>query len=84
MSHPELTIDRLRLRANGIDEGAARHLATLVGRGLVPSLLLSTGTVAIDTLRVEVTAHPGEAPEALSLRIVDAVSRALAGEEVAP
>lgn len=73
-----LTIDRLRLRAAGLDEGAARHLATLVGKGLAPSLQLRAGSTAIETLRVEVAAHTGEAPELLSRRIVDAIGRALA------
>ncbi|MDQ1752048.1 MAG: hypothetical protein QOE71_3104 [Pseudonocardiales bacterium] len=81
---PRLTIDRLRLRATGLDDGAARRLATLVGQGLAPSLQLSTDTAAIDTLRIEVTANAGETPEALSRRIIDAVGRALAAEEVAP
>jgi hypothetical protein len=51
---------------------------------LAPSLQLSTDTAAIDTLRIEVTANAGETPEALSRRIIDAVGRALAAEEVAP
>jgi hypothetical protein len=79
----QLTIDRLRLRANGLDEGAARRLATLVGEGLAPSLQLPTATAAIDTLRIELASKPGENPEALSQRIIDAVSRALNGGEVA-
>jgi hypothetical protein len=80
---PQLTIDRFRLRANGLDEGAARHLATLVGEGLAPSLQLPTATGAIDTLRIELVSKPGENPKALSQRIIDAVSRALNGGEVA-
>ena len=91
-----LTIDRLRLRAAGLDEGAARHLATLVGRALAPALQLPAGSTVIETLRVEVAAHGAEGPELLSRRIVDAVGRALArdrapvgarvlgAEEVAP
>jgi hypothetical protein len=93
---PLLTIERLRLRAGGLNEGAARHLATLVGEALAPSLQLPAGTTAIETLRVEVAAHAGEGPELLSRRIVDAIGRALArdraptgarvlgAEEVAP
>jgi hypothetical protein len=93
---PRLTIERLRLRAAGLDEGAARHLATLVGEALAPSLQLPTGSTAIDAIHVEMVAHAGEGPELLSRRIVDAIGRALArdrapvgarvlgGEEVAP
>jgi hypothetical protein len=75
---PRLTIDRLRLRAAGLDEGAARRLATLVGQALVPAVQLPTGSTAIETLRVEVAAHAGESPELLSQRIVDAIGRAVA------
>jgi hypothetical protein len=75
---PRLTIERLRLRATGLDQGAARHLATLIGEGLAPSLQLPVGSMAIDTLQVDVPAHAGESPELLSRRIVDAVGRAIA------
>lgn len=75
---PRLTIDRLRLRAAGLDEGAARHLATLVSQGLAPTLRLPAGSTAIETLGVEVAAHAGESAELLSRRIVDAIGRALA------
>jgi hypothetical protein len=93
---PKLTIDRLRLRGAGLDEGAARHLATLIGEGLAPSLQLPVGSMAIETLQVDVPAQAGESPELLSRRIVDAVGRAVArdrapagarvlgSEEVAP
>jgi hypothetical protein len=73
-----LTIDRLRLRVAGLDEGAARHLASLVGEGLAPSLQLPPGSTTIETLRIELGAHTGEAPGLLSRRIVDAIGRALA------
>jgi hypothetical protein len=72
-----LTIDRLRLRVAGLDEGAARHLASLVGERLAPALQLPAGSTTIETLRVEVDAHAGEAPELLSRRIVDSIGRAL-------
>ena len=65
-----LTIDRLRLRAAGLDVGAARRLATLVGEGLAPALQLPAGSTTIETLQVEVAAHTGEAPELLARRIV--------------
>lgn len=75
---PRLTIERLRLRAAGLDEGAARHLATLVGEGLAPSLALPVGASSIHTLDVEVAAHPGDSVELLSRRIIEAIGRALA------
>lgn len=75
---PRLTIERLRMRAAGLDEGAARQLATLVGQGLAPSLALPVGTTALDTLRIEVAAHTGDDVALLSRRIIDAIGRALA------
>lgn len=93
---PRLTIDRLRLRAAGLDEGAARHLATLVGEALAPALRLPVGSSTIQTLRVEVAGHDGDDLQILSRRIVEAIGRALArdrapagatvpgAEEVAP
>jgi hypothetical protein len=77
MTQTSLTIERLRLRATGLDEGAARKLATLVAEGLVPSLQLPPGRTAIDSLNVEVQARAGEGPELLSRRIVDAIGHAL-------
>jgi hypothetical protein len=95
-SAPRLTIARMRLRASGLDEGAARRLATLVGEALAPALQLPPGSTAIETLRIELPSHTGEGPHLLSQRIVDAIGRALArdrapsgarvlgSEEVAP
>lgn len=77
MTQPSLTIERLRLRATGLDEGAARRLATLVAEGLAPSLRLPPGRTAIDSLNVKVQARAGEGPELLSRRIVDAIGNAL-------
>jgi hypothetical protein len=75
---PQLTIERLRLRAAGLDEGAARRLARRVAEGLAASLQLPPGVTALEALRVEVTGMAGEAPDMLSRRIIDAVGRALA------
>ncbi len=75
---PQLTIERLRLRASGLDDGAARQLARRVAEGLAASLQLPTGMTALEALRVEVTASAGVAPDMLSRRITDAVGRALA------
>jgi hypothetical protein len=93
---PQLTIERLRLRAGGLDEGAAQHLAALVGQALAPSLRLPVGSTAIQTLHLQVAAHDGDDAQMLSARIVEAIGRALArdrapagagvlgAEEVAP
>ncbi len=75
---PQLSIGRLRLRAAGLDEGAARELARRVAEGLAASLHLPPGVTALEALRVEVTSGPDDTPDILSRRIVDAVGRALA------
>lgn len=75
---PQLTIERLRLHAAGLDEGAARRLARRVAEGLAASLQLPPGVTTLEALRVEVTGMAGEAPDMLSRRIINAVGRALA------
>jgi hypothetical protein len=76
----QLSVDRFRLHVQGLDEGAARHLAEMVAQGLGPGLILPVGLAALETLEVEVRAKHGEGTESLSRRIVDAIGRALAAE----
>ena len=76
----DVRIDRLALRATGLDEGAAHLLARLVAEGLAPGLLRSAGLAGIDSLRVEIKADAAEQghPDLLAQRIVDAIGRVLA------
>jgi hypothetical protein len=77
-------IDRLALRAAGLDEGAARLLARLVAEGLTPGLLRPAGLAGMDSLRVEVQASPADQdqPDLLARRIVDEIGRVLARDRV--
>ena len=87
----EVRIERLALRAAGLDEDAARVLARLVAEGLTPGLLRPAsvaGLDGLDGLHVEVQAgadEPGNL-DALARRIVDEIGRVLVrgpGGEVA-
>jgi hypothetical protein len=80
----EVRIDRLVLRAAGLDEGAARLLARLVAEGLTPGLLRGAGLADLDSLRVEVQASAADQgkPDLLARRIVDEVGRVLARDRV--
>jgi len=73
-------IDRLALRAAGLDEDAARVLARRVAGRLAPGLLRPAGLAGLDALRVEVRATAAEQgqPDLLARRIADEIGRALA------
>jgi len=77
-------IDRLALRAAGVDEGASRLLARLVAEGVTPGLLRPAGLAGLDSLRVEVQATAADQgkPEFLARRIVDEIGRVLTRDRV--
>ena len=81
----DVRVDRLALRAAGLDEDAARQLARLVAEGLAPGLLRSAGLAGLDSLRVEIRADAVEEgnPDLLAERIVDAIGRVLARDRAA-
>jgi hypothetical protein len=72
-----LHVDRLRLQVQGLDEGAARVLARLVAENLAHDLRLPAGAGVADSLKLEVAAKPGAAPDELAPRIAETVGRAL-------
>ena len=76
----DVHIDRLALRAAGLDEDAARALARLVAEGLTPGLLRPAGLAGVGSLQVEVQASAAEQgnPDLLARRIVDEIGRVLA------
>ena len=78
----DVRIDRLALRAAGLDEDAARVLALLVAERLTPGLLRSAGLAG--SLHVEVHADGTEQgkPDLLARRIVDEIGRVLARDRV--
>jgi hypothetical protein len=77
---PALTIERLRLRAAGLDEAAARTLARLVAARLSPGLLRPPGGAGVGAgdVRVRVAARGGDTPEQLAERTAAAIAAALA------
>lgn len=80
----DVHIDRLALRAAGLDEDAARLLARLVAEGLTPGLLRPAGLAGVGSLHVEVQvgAAEQEAPDLLAQHIVDEIGRILARDRV--
>jgi hypothetical protein len=72
-------IERLILRAVGLDESAAQSLARLVAQKLAPGLLRSSATAALDSLRVEVQATSADAgrPDLLAQRVADQLAHEL-------
>jgi hypothetical protein len=80
----EVRIDRLALRAAGLDEDAARMLARLVAEGLTPGLLRPAGPGGPASLRIEVRADAAEQgkPDLLAQRIIGEIGRVLARERV--
>jgi len=80
----DVRIDRLTLRAAGLDEDAARVLARLVAERLTPGLLRPPGLAGVDSLRIAVRAAAAEQtnPDLLARRIVDEIGRVLARDRV--
>lgn len=76
----DVRIDRIALRAAGLDEDAARSLARLVAEGLAPGLPRPGVLTGVDALRVEVQAGAAEQtnPDLLAQRIISEIGRALA------
>jgi hypothetical protein len=79
MTSPQRTtrIDRLRLRAAGLDEDAGRRLAQLVAQHLVPVLSGAPGTAAIERLVVDVQQRPGDSVDTTAQRAAVGVADAL-------
>jgi hypothetical protein len=83
-ARPELTIERLRLRAAGLDDAAARTFARLVAARLTPGLLRPAGGAGVGAgvgagdVHVQVAARRGETPEKLAERTAAAIAAALA------
>jgi hypothetical protein len=78
----DVRIDRLALRAAGLDEDAARLLALMVAERLTPGLLRSAGLAG--SLHVEVRASAAEHgnPDLLARRVIDEIGRVLARDRV--
>jgi hypothetical protein len=77
---PSVSVERLRLRATGLDEGAARVLARLVAEKLAGDLHLSPGRASIASLTIDVPGKTRERPEATAERIAAAIRQRVAIE----
>lgn len=72
--NPNIDIDRISLRVEGIDRAAARRLGRLVAERLAPALALFPGEGAFERLEVELTALPSEDPDSIAARVAGAVA----------
>ena len=72
------TIDRLNLQVPGADAAQGRRVGELVPELLAPLLEPGIDTAALERVRVELTAQPGESAETIAQRIASAIARALA------
>jgi hypothetical protein len=68
-----LSVERIRLRAQGLDEGPARRLAGLVAENLAQDLRLPVGAPSLASLSVEVTSPPGATADETARRVAEAV-----------
>lgn len=80
----QVRIDRIRLRAAGLDEEAAHRLAELVARGLAAGEFRTAASIGLDSLSVPVkaSAADGSSPDLLARRIVGEIGRVLARDRV--
>jgi hypothetical protein len=76
------SIDRISIRVSGVERDLGRRLGELVAQRLVPTLQPAPGEAALDLVRVEVPARPGEGADALAGRIATEISLAIARTEV--
>ena len=72
-----IEIDHLTLRLDRLSEPDARRLARLIGEQLATVDRVG-GPLALDHVRLELAARPGESIEAMASRIVEDLTRALA------
>ena len=72
------TVDRLSIEVPGADAAHGRRVGELVPELLAPLMEPGIDTAALERVRVELTAQPGESTETLAGRIAAAIARALA------
>jgi len=74
---PHTTVDRLSLRVPGADAAHGRHVGELVAELLAPLVEPGIDAAALDRVKVELAAQPGESAETLAGRIASAIAVAL-------
>jgi hypothetical protein len=72
------TVDRLAIEVPGGDTAHGRRVGELVPELLAPLLEPGVDAAALERVRVDLTAQPGESAETLAARIASAIARALA------
>jgi hypothetical protein len=74
---PEVRIERLALKAHGLDERAAKRLAAQVAAGLERAPFASDLPQRAELVRLRVNAAPGATAERLSGQIIAELMREL-------
>jgi hypothetical protein len=74
---PEVRIERLALKAHGLDERAAKRLAAQVAAGLERAPLADDLPQRAELVRLRVNAAPGASAERLSGQIIAELMREL-------
>lgn len=74
---PQTTVDRLSLEVPGADAAHGRRVAELVAELLAPLVAPGIDAGALDRVKVELTAQPGESADTLAHRIASAIAVAL-------
>jgi hypothetical protein len=64
-----VSIDSISMRIPGLGADAGQRLAQLVAEGLADSLRLGPGEATLERVELELSAQPGETPQALAARI---------------
>lgn len=72
------TVDRLSIAVPGADAAQGRRVGELVPELLAPLMEPGIDAAALERVRVELTAQPGESAETLAGRIASAIALALA------
>jgi hypothetical protein len=78
---PQTSVDRLSIEVPGTDAGHGRRVGELVPELLAPLVGPGVDPAALDRVRVELTAQPGESEEALARRMASAIALALVRAE---
>jgi hypothetical protein len=72
------TVDRLSIQVPGADAAVGRRVGELMPELLAPLLEPGIDAAALERVRVELTAQPGESVETLAGRIASAIALAVA------
>jgi hypothetical protein len=74
---PQTSVDRLSMQVPGADAAHGRRVGELVAELLAPLVEPGIDAAALERVKVELTAQPGESAETLAGRIASAIALAL-------